>query len=188
MHKIKTSWIRRLVNTPHPPFERQGPPGRGLALRVVGKLLPATLSGALIRPSLVYPLASFDVSGQWPVYHADASPNEVFSWADGTPAPCKSSRRKIKLRKNNERLPSLEVCLCRVRKTCRGARICDRPLLGKPGPDKKTPISGSLSLSGQINLSGRPDLNRGPLRPERSALTGLSHAPNLQAGIIPVRE
>ena len=40
------------------------------------ELAPATLSGALIRPSLVYPLASFDVSGQWPVYHADASPNE----------------------------------------------------------------------------------------------------------------
>ena len=31
------------------------------------ELAPATLSGALIRPSLVYPLASFDVSGQWPV-------------------------------------------------------------------------------------------------------------------------
>jgi hypothetical protein len=28
-------------------------------------------------------------------------------------------------------------------------------------------------------LSGRPDLNRGPLRPERSALAGLSHAPNI---------
>ena len=26
--------------------------------------------------------------------------------------------------------------------------------------------------------SGRPDLNRGLLRPERSALAGLSHAPN----------
>ncbi len=38
---------------------------------------PATLSGALSRPSLVYPLASLDVSGQWPVYHAAASPNEV---------------------------------------------------------------------------------------------------------------
>ena len=27
--------------------------------------LPATLSGALSRPGLVYPLASLDVSGQW---------------------------------------------------------------------------------------------------------------------------
>ena len=30
-------------------------------------------------------------------------------------------------------------------------------------------------------LSGREDLNRGPLRPERSALAGLSHAPIDQA-------
>ena len=37
---------------------------------------PATLSKALIRPYLVYPLASFDVSGQWPVYLAAAWPNE----------------------------------------------------------------------------------------------------------------
>ena len=35
------------------------------------------LSRALSRPCLVYPLASLDVSGQWPVFHADASPNEV---------------------------------------------------------------------------------------------------------------
>ena len=34
-------------------------------------------------------------------------------------------------------------------------------------------------------LSGRAELNRRPLRPERSALTGLSHAPNKQGGIIP---
>ena len=33
--------------------------------------------------------------------------------------------------------------------------------------------------------SGRAELNRRPLRPERSALTGLSHAPNRQGGIIP---
>jgi hypothetical protein len=38
--------------------------------------IPATLSGALIRLHLVYPLASFDVSGQWPVYLAAAWPNE----------------------------------------------------------------------------------------------------------------
>ena len=63
-----------------PAVEPWGPPGRGLALRAVGMLLPATLSGALIRPGLVYPLASFDVSGQWPFYHADASPNEVFQF------------------------------------------------------------------------------------------------------------
>ena len=38
--------------------------------------IPATLSGALFRLHLVYPLASFDVSGQWPVYLAAAWPNE----------------------------------------------------------------------------------------------------------------
>ena len=32
--------------------------------------LPATLSKALCRPCLVYPLASLDVSGQWPVSRA----------------------------------------------------------------------------------------------------------------------
>ncbi len=32
-------------------------------------------------------------------------------------------------------------------------------------------------LAQYLPLSGRPDLNRGPLRPERSALAGLSHAP-----------
>ena len=42
-----------------------------------GTCIPATLSEALSRPHLVYPLASLDVSGQWPVYRADASPNEV---------------------------------------------------------------------------------------------------------------
>ena len=42
-----------------------------------GTCIPATLSEALSRPHLVYPLASLDVSGQWPVFHADASPNEV---------------------------------------------------------------------------------------------------------------
>ena len=42
--------------------------------------IPATLSKALCRPCLVYPLASLDVSGQWPVSCAAASPNEgVFS-------------------------------------------------------------------------------------------------------------
>jgi hypothetical protein len=58
------------------------PPGRALALRVVvapGYRLvhPAILSKALIRPCLVYPLASFDVSGQWLISHTAASPNEV---------------------------------------------------------------------------------------------------------------
>jgi hypothetical protein len=38
---------------------------------------PAILSKALIRPCLVYPLASFDVSGQWLISHSAASPNEV---------------------------------------------------------------------------------------------------------------
>jgi hypothetical protein len=67
--------------TPEQPTDDPwAPPGRALALRIVGGKLPATLSGALIRPGLVYPLASFDVSGQWPVYHADASPNEVFNY------------------------------------------------------------------------------------------------------------
>ena len=41
--------------------------------------IPATLSEALIRLHLVYPLASFDVSGQWPVYLAAAWPNEDYS-------------------------------------------------------------------------------------------------------------
>lgn len=40
---------------------------------------PATLSKAFCRPCLVYPLASLDVSGQWPVSRAAASPNEVFA-------------------------------------------------------------------------------------------------------------
>ncbi len=39
-------------------------------------IIPATLSEALIRLHLVYPLASLDVSGQWPVYLAAAWPNE----------------------------------------------------------------------------------------------------------------
>ena len=73
----------------------RAPPGRVLALRVVGDLLPATLSGALIRPGLVYPLASFDVSGQWPVSHADASPNEGIQFhCKDTPAPPAPSRMK----------------------------------------------------------------------------------------------
>ena len=42
-----------------------------------GKLIPATSSKAFYRRCLVYPLASLDVSGQWPVSCADASPNEV---------------------------------------------------------------------------------------------------------------
>jgi len=41
--------------------------------------VPATLSEALFRLHLVYPLASFDVSGQWPVYLAAAWPNEDYS-------------------------------------------------------------------------------------------------------------
>jgi len=41
--------------------------------------IPATLSEALSRPHLLYPLASFDVSGQWPVYLAAAWPNEDYS-------------------------------------------------------------------------------------------------------------
>jgi hypothetical protein len=53
------------------------------------------------------------------------------------------------------------------------------PRRWEPPPDKKTPWFGSLLLS------GRAELNRRPLRPERSALTGLSHAPNKQVGIIP---
>ena len=39
----------------------------------------------------------------------------------------------------------------------------------------------------RVFQSGRADLDRRPLRPERSALAGLSHAPNKQAGIITVR-
>lgn len=57
--------------------EEQPPPGLASALHVVGRNVPATLSKALIRLYLVYPLASFDVSGQWLVYHAAAWPNEV---------------------------------------------------------------------------------------------------------------
>ena len=41
-----------------------------------GTCIPATLSRALCRLRLVYPLASLDVSGQWPISCADASPNE----------------------------------------------------------------------------------------------------------------
>jgi hypothetical protein len=56
----------------------RSPPGLASALCVVGvSQLPATLSRTLIRSYLVYPLASLDVSGQWPVYHTAASPNEV---------------------------------------------------------------------------------------------------------------
>lgn len=40
---------------------------------------PATLGEALCRLRLVYPLASFDVSGQWLMYAADAWPNEDYS-------------------------------------------------------------------------------------------------------------
>ena len=43
-----------------------------------GDFIPATLSKALARPYLVYPLVSLDISGQWPLSHADASPNEGF--------------------------------------------------------------------------------------------------------------
>ena len=60
------------------------PPGGALALRSVRgseykARSPATLSKALFRPCLVYPLASLDVSGQRLVSCADASPNEVFA-------------------------------------------------------------------------------------------------------------
>ena len=41
--------------------------------------VPATLSKALLRPCLAYPLASLDVSEQRPVYRAGASPNEGLS-------------------------------------------------------------------------------------------------------------
>jgi len=55
--------------------------GWASALHIVGTgiSVPATLSEALIRLHLVYPLASFDVSGQWPVYFAAAWPNEDYS-------------------------------------------------------------------------------------------------------------
>lgn len=60
---------------------KTAPTGRALALRSVRSehsrsFTPATLNKALVRPCLVYPLASLDVSGQWPVSIADASPNE----------------------------------------------------------------------------------------------------------------
>ena len=46
-------------------------------------------------------------------------------------------------------------------------------------PRKGEPPAGTKKLLWEeSNLSGRADLNRRPLRPERSALTGLSHAPN----------
>jgi hypothetical protein len=38
--------------------------------------LPAILGEALFRPHLSYPLESLDISGQWLVSSADASPNE----------------------------------------------------------------------------------------------------------------
>ena len=53
----------------------------GTARRRDGASIPATLREALSRLPLVYPLASFDVSGQWPVSHAAAWPNEGCSIA-----------------------------------------------------------------------------------------------------------
>ncbi len=60
-----------------------------------------------------------------------------------------------------------------------GAGGVYHPLPGRTADNKKDSTSWSL-------LSGHPDLNRGPLRPERSALAGLSHAPReQQAGLYP---
>lgn len=42
----------------------------------IGVFLPAILGKALFRPHLSYPLESLDISGQWLVSGADASPNE----------------------------------------------------------------------------------------------------------------
>jgi len=52
-------------------------------MQIVGieKTIPAMLSEALCRHHLVYPLASFDVSGQWLMYFANAWPNEEFQVA-----------------------------------------------------------------------------------------------------------
>lgn len=49
----------------------------GTARRRDKPVIPAMFSKALIRPYLVYPLASLDVSGQWRISHTAASPNEV---------------------------------------------------------------------------------------------------------------
>lgn len=46
---------------------------------------PATLSKALIRPCLVYPLASLDVSGQWPVSAQTPRLTRVFMGAIVSP-------------------------------------------------------------------------------------------------------
>ncbi len=48
------------------------------------------------------------------------------------------------------------------------------------GPEKKQlrTTNKKSDESRSFCLSGRRDLNPGPLRPERSALAGLSHAPN----------
>jgi hypothetical protein len=78
-----------------------------LALRVVGVLLPATLSEALSRLHLVYPLASLDVSGQWPVSHAAASPNEDIQFALVTILPQRMIVKEIDA-------PSRELyCVCK---------------------------------------------------------------------------
>ena len=64
-------WTRVTRDTPWLSF--------GTAQRKGSSASPATLSKAFCRPCLVYPLASLDVSGQWPVSRAAASPNEVFA-------------------------------------------------------------------------------------------------------------
>ena len=74
----------------------------GTAQRKEELLPPATLNKALSRPCLVYPLASLDVSGQWPVSRADASPNEVF-YLHGQYTPRHSHCQEVNLRNYRKR-------------------------------------------------------------------------------------
>ena len=196
----KTSCVQEVFVACHenPRADPRAPPGRGLALRVVGFALPATLSGALSRPGLVYPLASFDVSGQWPVSHADASPNEAIQFgANIHPTKGCVNGRAIAFPLHiclNETLPSPGVLpvewedILSARAELSSQGIAKDSRRGKPPPKTKDSHIWESSLSGPGDLlSGRAELNRRPLRPERSALTGLSHAPDWQAGLYPPR-
>jgi hypothetical protein len=127
------------------------PPSRALALRSVGLvLIPATLSKALCRPCLVYPLASLDISGQWPISCADASPNEdpsynqsiyhfflfmssLFAWNLNSPSGhswkvlVKSHSQSNPTASSGRLCPSSLLVFCRVRDLRISSRGHDSP-------------------------------------------------------------
>ena len=72
-----------------------------------GTCFPATLSGALSRLCLVYPLASLDVSGQWPVFHTDASPNEVPIYIGAYPTARRQSQEAFRYNFLFPKVPSI---------------------------------------------------------------------------------